>query len=410
MSLRSTGAALVCFRKADSTRKRAVCLLALHESAHESARIRKRRRREWWSRKLMARVPVLTSSNGVIGAPPILYGRASNYTLDHERPLSPKHYYSMFRFCRDDIPRLVRALRVPAEMTTRNRTRIDGEEALLIFLHRMRYPNRLCDEKMFFGRPVGAISEIAEMMRVYLDDIAANLLLEFDHERLMPLMPVFAAAVHAKGAPLENIWGFVDGTFRWFCRPSIGGYRGEAQRAQYSGHARGHGNNHQGVETPDGILVEMHGPHAGRHNDLRSLRESRLLERLFRYAINRYPHRDGRLRVWALFGDRGYNHGHPCLQVPYKGAAAQPDHARRYNHRMAAIREPVEWSFGKVAVLFAFVDFEKNQKLFLQPVASYWRIATLLTNCHSCLYGNQTSKYFLVPTPPLEVYLRNGFD
>ena len=46
----------------------------------------------------MARVPVLTSSNGVIGAPPILYGRASNYTLDHERPLSPEHYYDMFRF------------------------------------------------------------------------------------------------------------------------------------------------------------------------------------------------------------------------------------------------------------------------------------------------------------------------
>ena len=119
MSLRSTGAALVCFRKADSTRKRAVCLLALDESA----RMRKRRRLQWWSRKLMARVPVLTSSNGAIGAPPILYGRASNYTLDHERPLSPKHYYSMFRFCREDIPRLVLALRVPAEMTTRSRTR-----------------------------------------------------------------------------------------------------------------------------------------------------------------------------------------------------------------------------------------------------------------------------------------------
>ena len=105
MSLRSTGAALVCFRKADSTRKRAVCLLALDESA----RMRKRRRLQWWSRKLMARVPVLTSSNGVIGAPPILYGRASNYTLDHERPLSPEHYYDMFRFCREDIPRLVLA-------------------------------------------------------------------------------------------------------------------------------------------------------------------------------------------------------------------------------------------------------------------------------------------------------------
>ena len=49
--MRSTGAALVCFRKADSTRKRAVCLLALDESA----RMRKRRRLQWWSRKLGTR-------------------------------------------------------------------------------------------------------------------------------------------------------------------------------------------------------------------------------------------------------------------------------------------------------------------------------------------------------------------
>jgi hypothetical protein len=76
---------------------------------------------------------------------------------------------------------------------------------------------------------------------------------------------------------------------------------------------------------------------------------------------------------------------------------------------MSKIRQPVEWSFGKIGNLFAFVDFEKNQKLYLQPVASYWQIAALLTNCHSCLYGNETSKYFRVPTPELEVYVASAF-
>ena len=40
-----------------------------------------------------------------------------------------------------------------------------------------------------------------------------------------------------------------------------------------------YGNNHQGLETPDGIIVEMHGPFEGQTHDMRMLREFRLLER-----------------------------------------------------------------------------------------------------------------------------------
>ena len=73
---------------------------------------------------------------------------------------------------------------------------------------------------------------------------------------------------------------------------------------------------------------------------------------------------------------------------------------------MSKIRQAVEWSFGKVSTLWAFVDFEKNLMLYKQPVAVIYHVACLLTNCHSCLYGNQTSQYFQVPTPDLEDYLR----
>jgi hypothetical protein len=82
---------------------------------------------------------------------------------------------------------------------------------------------------------------------------------------------------------------------------------------------------------------------------------------------------------------------------------------KAYNEACSPIREPIEWMFGKVKILFAFVDFHKNQKLYLQPITSYWLIATLLTNCHSCLYGNQTSQYFQVPAPDLEDYLATAF-
>jgi hypothetical protein len=59
---------------------------------------------------------------------------------------------------------------------------------------------------------------------------------------------------------------------------------------------------------------------------------------------------------------------------------------------MSKLRIAVEWSFGEVVNLFAFVDFKKSQDPLLQPVASYWQIAALLADCNSCLYGNLTSQ------------------
>ena len=122
------------------------------------------------------------------------------------------------------------------------------------------------------------------------------------------MAPVFAAAIHAKGAPLENCIGFIDGTFRHFCRPAKDGYNGIAQRMQFSGHKKEHGNNHQGTETPDGLIVEMHGPFEGRTNDKRMVADSQILNRLAQF----FP-------GYCLYGDKGHDHGNPALQTPYKG-------------------------------------------------------------------------------------------
>jgi hypothetical protein len=129
------------------------------------------------------------------------------------------------------------------------------------------------------------------------------------------------------------------------------------------------------------------------------LRISRLLVRMKRFLGV----------AWSAFADRGYVHGDPSLQVPFQGAAGRVQPGKAYNEACSKIREPIEWMFGKIKILWAFVDFKKNQKLYLQPVTSLWLIATLLTNCHSCLYGNQTSMYFQVPTPDLGEYLKTAF-
>ena len=78
---------------------------------------------------------------------------------------------------------------------------------------------------------------------------------------------------------------------------------------------------------------------------------------------------------------------------------------------MSDIRQPVEWAFGKVVNPFplsASSTSKKNNKLHKQPVGVFYLNAALLTNCHSFLYGNQVARYFNIPTPDLEDYLRNA--
>jgi hypothetical protein len=214
-------------------------------------------------------------------------------------------------------------------------------------------------------------------------------------------MPVFAEAIRLKGSPYPRCWCFIDGTFRSFCRPYRDGYNGDAQRAHFAGHKNLHGNNYQGVTTPDGIIIEMHGPYSGRTNDITMLKKSRLLSKFLRFCVYRG------VRYYA-YGDRGYPNDNPFLMAGFKGRNIS-DKERQCNRIMSKLRIAVEWSFGKVVNLFAFVDFKKNQKLHLQPVASYWQIAALLANCNSCLYGNHTSRYFKCPTPKLEEYLAGAF-
>ena len=88
-----------------------------------------------------------------------------------------------------------------------------------------------------------------------------------------------------------------------------------------------------------------------------------------------------------------------------RGQLTQPQ--IEFNKSMSAVRIAVEWNFGKVTQLFAFLDFKKNLKILLQPVGKYYFVGVLLANCHTCLYGSQTSSYFNVHPPSLEMYLSN---
>ena len=67
-------------------------------------------------------------------------------------------------------------------------------------------------------------------------------------------LQAYAEAVNAKGAALNNCFGFIDGTVRPICRPT------EKQCIVYNGHKRVHSLKFQSVALPNGIVGNLYGP------------------------------------------------------------------------------------------------------------------------------------------------------
>lgn len=106
---------------------------------------------------------------------------------------------------------------------------------------------------------------------------------------------------------------------------------------------------------------------------------------------------------YSAYGDCGF-HDNVSILGPYPKTHAMDPINKLFNQAMASARVSVENAFAKVVNLWAFVDFDKNLHLNAQPIGSYYVVAILLTNAHSCIYGNQVAKAFGVPTPSLEMY------
>ena len=65
----------------------------------------------------------------------------------------------------------------------------------------------------------------------------------------------------------------------------------------------------------------------------------------------------------------------------------------------------MEWGFGRIATYWAFCDFHKNQKLYLQQVGKQYVVATILTSLLTCFYGSEVSTFYNVQPPTPANYL-----
>ncbi|XP_064468692.1 uncharacterized protein LOC135382956 [Ornithodoros turicata] len=235
----------------------------------------------------------------------------------------------LFRFEKKDLPRLRSALRLPPRLCTANGTIIDGVNALAVALRRLAYRNRLCDLEMLFGRHMSTLSSISNQVNAHIATTFGHLISGFKcHDWLN--LEQFAKAVHDKGAPLPNCWGFIDGTARAICQPS------SDQKAYFSGHKRFHCLKYQGIMCPNGIIVRLDGPYQGNRHDVGILRDSGLYCDLEEFMGD---------RSYVLYGDPAYPLK-PLLQRPFSTTRISPEQAM-FNKRMSSVRQAVEWGLER---------------------------------------------------------------
>ena len=147
---------------------------------------------------------------------------------------------------------------------------------------------------------------------------------------------------------------------------------------------------------PNGIIAHLYGAVKGRRHDAHILSKSRLISKLEKKFLNceKAPY---------IYGDPAYPL-RKVLMVPFKGRCSRSQ--QRLNQKMSKIREAVEWGFGKIIQIFGFLDYKKNLKILKQQVSKHYKVATILCNCHTAIYGSQVSEYFECQPPTLEEYLK----
>ena len=106
-----------------------------------------------------------------------------------------------------------------------------------------------------FGKPVPVLCMINNYMIDYIYQAHSHRILQWNDSILNPhSLEIYSNAITAKGSPLDNCFGFIDGTVRPISKP------GKNQRVVYNGHKRVHGVKFQSVALPDGIIGNMYLP------------------------------------------------------------------------------------------------------------------------------------------------------
>jgi len=299
-----------------------------------------------------------------------------------------------FRFRARELNQVVVLCGWTSGKTKRSRYRCNPFTATCIVLRKLAFPTRWKDMESMMGMRSSALSEVFWEVVESLTSSKGHLLETFRAPLIAQRAEMYAEAIQARGAPLDNLVGFIDCTKIQMSRP---GGVGANQRTCYSGHKRFHCLIYQTVTTPDGLMFYLYGPEVGRRHDMTLYRQSNLDS-----ALQEGLSIDG--KQYCVYGDSAYLL-RPWIQTAYsRVGATQAQQA--YNKAMSAVREAVEWTYKDLKQIFSSQDFKRQLKVRQAPIALLYKTSALLWNFKMCMgHGGQVVSYFNCPPPTLTEYL-----
>ena len=293
----------------------------------------------------------------------------------------------LYRFTKHEIRIIISYLDLDS-VPWRCRVKPSSETAFCILLARLSYPWKEETLGALFGCSTTWISIVFCDILQYLQYCYSGIIC---WHPLLTYTKVqsYAQSLHEAGG-LPGIWGFLDGTFRPICRPT------DNQEFYYSGYKKSHGFKYQSIVTSDGLIPSFIEPFEGKMNDQSIFLYSGLEENLLQLLDKNKP--------LYLYGDSGYSHLYTII-TPYLRRYGLSSSERQFNLELSRDRISVEQTFGLIINLWKANAFKILLRSQSMPVAAFYEVALLLTNCFICLWGNQVSKHYNIKPPNLEKYL-----
>jgi hypothetical protein len=302
-----------------------------------------------------------------------------------------KMFVSFFRFEREEIEMIISGLGLPVNIVTSQRDKDTTFNVFCLMCCKYAFPGRFAHMIKIFGRSAPSMSRL-------ISELRSTIYLEYSSALRNPARlseeecACFASAIRPFcGLPV--VVGFIDGTVREICKPSV------LQGPLYNGKDRKHSLKYQAVTTPDGIIRHLGGPYPGTRHDQFMLHDSDIL-----HWIDSFPLQPDTGCPYQIYADAGYS-SLPGIVVPFHDPELNVRHAA-FNNAMSSVRISVEWAFGAILQNWASLRYVPNEQLLSnRKIGQVYFVAALLTNFMNCVRPNTTSKYFSVEPPSLETYL-----
>jgi hypothetical protein len=309
-----------------------------------------------------------------------------------------KFFVQHFRFTHAEMDRVVLALLnvgFPQTIRSASRDKCSLYDAVCMMCFKYAWPTRLGTMVKTFCSSTSRMSRLVSCLR--------RLIFKHFHRKLRNPPPLslvqletYCDAVAAKSG-LDICFGFIDGTVRPICKPSV------LQGSCYNGKDRVHAIKYQAVSVPDGMFLQLCGPWPGARHDQFLLKESELVP----YLMSLPRRGDGAMHV--IYADQGYSDD-VGIQTPYFDGAVNARH-EAFNQAMASSRISVEWAFGGIIEKWSSQAFTRTQQLLSnRKIGQVYIVASFLCNLLNTLQRNNTSHYFGVHPPVLESYLQSMFE